>query len=714
MGFTMLSLTGKLDIGSVLFVLIALGFRGYLLWRDREFNVPERWTSYLTLGYVAIYALDYLVISRGDNAFVTATVHLVIFSLVAKIFSVHRERDYLYLCVLAFLMVLASAVLTVDTLFFIEFAVFVLLSISTAIAMEMRRSLHEASSEPALRSNANGVAAIPQRRFAASLSRVATAMLFSILAVGVLIFFLLPRLSAGYLSSLAAQSTITSGFSDDVRLGEIGRIQQSDAVVMHVTFQGPPPPDLKWRGIALSTFDGTRWSNPAKPVTVKLSSSELVTLTRLRDTRASRTLAHELPNAHWYTVMMEPMTTSVFFLVPEALTVTGPYRFLEIDAVGNVYNGDRDHGVTRYRAAFDPMLRAEIANMPDRSDYPPDIAIADLQLPRLDPRIPALARQITRGADTNVKRALAIESFLRSNYSYTLQLLDREQRDPLAYFLFTRKKGHCEYFASSMAVLLRTLGIPSRVVNGFRDGEYNDINATYIVRARDAHAWVEAYFPGYGWATFDPTPAAEAPPKTEWNRMMLYLDAGREFWREWIINYDFAHRRDLADRVGQTSKTAVRDWRQWTRHIYHLLLHRIRTAQTAASSAPLAWTLRIALLVLIIIAAVNGRALAAILHNSFRNLRFSRHPAAAPSQAAAVWYQRTLRLLARRGYEKKPAHTPTEFAATVLDPRLQAPLRRFTETYERARFADSQEHAKQLPQAFEEVEAALDHRKEAP
>ncbi len=99
-----------------------------------------------------------------------------------------------------------------------------------------------------------------------------------------------------------------------------------------------------------------------------------------------------------------------------------------------------------------------------------------------------------------------MEAYLRRNFRYTLNLTGAPGRDPLAHFLFETKAGHCEYFASAMAVMLRTIGVPSREVNGFLPGEYNDLAGDYIVRASDAHSWVEAYFPGIGWTTFDPTP----------------------------------------------------------------------------------------------------------------------------------------------------------------------------------------------------------------
>src|SRR5260370_11181647 len=109
--------------------------------------------------------------------------------------------------------------------------------------------------------------------------------------------------------------------------------------------------------------------------------------------------------------------------------------------------------------------------------------------------------------------------------------------DPLGNFLFARKKCHWEFFESAMAIMLRTLGIPTRVVNGFRGGELNDITGRYIVRERDAHSWVEVYFPEYGWATFDPTPSSDVT-SGGWSRIAFYLDAARSMWRGGKINYN--------------------------------------------------------------------------------------------------------------------------------------------------------------------------------
>ena len=168
-----------------------------------------------------------------------------------------------------------------------------------------------------------------------------------------------------------------------------------------------------------------------------------------------------------------------------------------------------------------------------------------LKLPPLDVRISKLAEEITAQAPNNYEKAVALERYLSTHFGYTLELPRTLARDPLANFLFERKRGHCEYFASSMAVMLRSLRIPSRIVTGFRGGEFNDLTGQYVVRASDAHSWVEAYFPGFGWISFDPTPAGSVPARTGWSRLQLYLDAAASFWREWIINYDVSHQRTL-------------------------------------------------------------------------------------------------------------------------------------------------------------------------
>jgi hypothetical protein len=173
-----------------------------------------------------------------------------------------------------------------------------------------------------------------------------------------------------------------------------------------------------------------------------------------------------------------------------------------------------------------------------------------LQLPPLDPRIAALARTMTARSATDLERARAIERRLRTDYVYALEMPSHEPADPLADFLFTRRRGYCEYFASAMAVMLRSVGVPARIATGFQSGIYNPITGLWLIRASDAHAWVEAWIPGNGWTTFDPTPPdPNGPGAGLLAKLSLYLDAAGTFWREWVVAYDPRRQGTLADRL---------------------------------------------------------------------------------------------------------------------------------------------------------------------
>src|SRR5579863_9645261 len=256
MGFGTLASTGGLDLPTILIVGSALALRGYTLAEGRRIVISDRWTTPLTIAYFIFYAADYLLLSRS---FLTATVHLVLFAVVVRSFSLRRDRDYTTLAILAFLMVLASAVLTVDSIFLLFFAGFMLMAVVTFILMEMRRSGRAANFQARHSSDAH-----EHRRLAFSLARLTPVLMLMILIAGGAMFFGLPRMSAGYLGGYSFGNNFSTGFSDRVQLGQNGQIQQSNAVVMHIQIDGDREGryDLHWRGVALANFDGRNWSNP--------------------------------------------------------------------------------------------------------------------------------------------------------------------------------------------------------------------------------------------------------------------------------------------------------------------------------------------------------------------------------------------------------------------------------------------------------------------
>ena len=231
-GFGTLVSTGGLDLPTILLVVAALLFRGYLLVARRSLLIPESWTTTLTLAYVAFYLADYFVFS---GLFVSATVHLVLFVMVVRLFSTRRDRDYYFLAIIAFLMVLAAAVLTVDSTFLLAFAAFMLMAVVTCILMEMRH----ASANATVRAKSSNDE-LAQRKMAISLASASPVLVLLILLGAAAIFFVLPRISNGYFSAFARGRVMSTGFSDQVQLGQIGEIQQSNSVVMHIQIDGDP------------------------------------------------------------------------------------------------------------------------------------------------------------------------------------------------------------------------------------------------------------------------------------------------------------------------------------------------------------------------------------------------------------------------------------------------------------------------------------------
>src|SRR6266568_5391982 len=604
-GFGTLASTGRLDIPTVALVTGALLYRGYVLVRRRRVLLSERWTNLLTIGCVAFFIADECFISR---AFLGAIVHLVLFVTPVMLFSIQRDLHHYLLASLSFLMVLAAATLTVDSTFLIALAGFVLICIAAFILMEM---MHSSERAPVLARDPSVRRAYRKLSFA--IAGIAPVLLLFVFPGAGLIFFVLPRVSAGYMSAYTGSNDLSTGFSDRVELGRIGQIQQSKTVMMHVQIVGDVAgaSSLKLRGVALNNFDGRTWANTHVKAMLARGPDGQFDLApsdpRTPVARGSR--------IH-YRVTLEPFLSEVFFLLATPQRLQGNYRAVAKDGAGNVFDVDVEHPVTRYEADSQLRLRGGSHALNNPGSHAADVADY-LELPSLDPRVKALAQQITAKASTPAEKAAAIENYLRLHYGYTLQLPKTTPRDPIANFLFERRQGHCEYFASSMAVMLRSLGIPSRVVNGFSGGEFNDITSEYVVRAKDAHAWVEAYFPGYGWQTFDPTPAGASGTPQGWNRLTLYVDAMSSFWRDWVVSYDSSHQYALGQAAFSGTRGLMDGARKWARNRYAAMLKWALRSQDRVEHSPVRWAVLAAAIAVVFVLLGNMRGIARLLHEKW-------------------------------------------------------------------------------------------------
>ena len=718
--------TGKLDLVSILVPPAALLVKGFRRWHGpnglaRGPELSHRAATWLVLAYFVFFPVDLWVFSRalaanapnpGLYATLLATVHLMLFAIIVRLYSATTTRDYLFLAMLAFAAMLAAAILTVDTAFLIFFLVFLILSVSTFVGLEIRRGAEGAAAPPL---EAGTPAA---RRLNRALGLTSSCVAVSALVIGAAIFFLIPRFTAGYLGGFNLQPSLMSGFSDNVELGQIGEIKKNRRVVMRVRVEGGPARmrNVRWRGIALTTFDGKRWFTGAhEPVVITPGADGWFVLGVAPPQDRHRTAPLR------YTVLLEPMATDALFVAAQVDRVRGRFSpdsgggvqasrrsYLVMDKTSSLFNPFHNFINLRYEAlSFVPAiaparLRAAL------TDYPEEIRGVYLQLPRLDPRIASFAQQVTSRAPTAYDKAAAIELYLRTRFGYTLELSGSPTGDPLAHFLFERRAGHCEYFAAAMTVMLRTLGIPARYVNGFLPGEYNEVGEDYIVRASDAHSWVEVYFPEYGWIPFDPTPPAEEKAKGFLGRLALYWDWFELRWSEWVINYDFLHQVMLAQNLQRASRDWTERGRSSLERVHRRIVEQLKSWETRVAGAPHALPMALgALLALVLL--LRGPALARLLALGWA-LRVSTNAELTP-RLATLQYQQMLRLLARRGLRKPPEQTPLEFAASLPATELASPVAQLTDLYQMARFGDHPMRAQAVSDLLLRLKALLRSRK---
>jgi transglutaminase-like putative cysteine protease len=486
---------------------------------------------------------------------------------------------------------------------------------------------------------------------------------------------------------------------------------------MRIRIDGDPTraQDVHWRGIALTNFDGHRWFTPRHDERVIASSGDGDYW--LGTAAVSREKFVPLR----YTVLMEPIATDAIFIAPRALVLKGRFQneasragtpprhgYLVQDMTGSVFNPAHNNSKIRYEGASNlPTIQPRDLRTAS-PDYPEPIRQVYLQLPRLDPRVKRLADEITAGSQNEYDKAANIERHLMAHYAYTLDLSGTHGEDPLADFLFVRRAGHCEYFASAMTVLLRAEGIPARYVTGFSPGEYNDVGRDYIIRESDAHAWVEVYFPGYGWITFDPTPPGDAKHAGIFERLSLYWDSFQFTWSEWVVNYDFSHQFTLAENAQQAS----RSWSDRARDFYNQredrAMQSILALDTKAEASPL-FLPGLLVLLLALLFYLRGRSMLGYLVQRW-SLR-ARRGGNLTAGLAALEYNEMLRLLERRGWKKAVSQTPLEFAAAIPAADLAGPVARLTELYQSARFGNHPARVDQMSSLLRLIRNSIRVRK---
>jgi transglutaminase-like putative cysteine protease len=491
--------------------LAAIALATALFWHpDPELSqrLERIWLPLATL--LVARALVHVFVIRDDV--VIPVVDLLLLLLAAEALRSLDAPNDLRLYALSFALVLASTAYRPGIVFLVAFVAFVVLATLALMVGHLRRSAER-----------HRLRDVPLGR---GLMATTGALSGVILLVAVGVFLTFPRVSQGWAGRGETLATSIAGFSDQVSIGEHGStILGNPQIVLRVEFPDGAPtelPSLHWRGRSYDRFDGVRWTR-------------------------SQALPSSVAPPAWYSRWSEdvieqrifgsPLDTRVLFALHPALDIDSDNGIQPLfDNAGDyVYWGSGPPAYTAWSPARPPspdeLREAERGYTPSNRHY--------LQLPRLDERIPALADSLTAGLDTRYDQAVAIRDHLRS-FAYTRDLPATASQATLQHFLFERRAGHCEYFSTAMVVLLRSAGIQARNVNGFLGGQWSQFGNYLVVTQNEAHSWVEVWFPGYGWVTFDPTPAGAGTSGTLtswfWPGRILF-DGLQHRWSKWVLDY---------------------------------------------------------------------------------------------------------------------------------------------------------------------------------
>ncbi len=568
--FLVLLLSGELATGywavvapfALLSVLV-----GGVAHRESPWAQPMPWNVVVLVALAGLVAAG---LATGD--WLLYALYFTTLLVIAKLFQRQTAADYQQLYALSFLVLIAGAVVNPGLSFALCYLLYVIFLSWALLMLHLRRDterlaalLGTGSTEADLVAARERVRALFTPRFLASTSALALLIVF--ISVGV--FLLFPRLGLGFFGQHLNRGAQVSGFSSTVELGNFGTMKQDQTVIMRVELPEVADPvpylPLRLRGIAFDTYDGKRWSKSHREIRDVVE--QLDDFWRIPDTdrlwpeiRAAGPLLMrvylEQMEIGRKTIFAENRLRWVRDLHNPRLTIDPRRR--------TRFHWDSEHDVI-YTGATKGPLRYEVKSyrIPREAERLREAGTEldeDFDLKRytklpdtLNPDIVALAERVTAGQKTDYDRAIAIEQHLVGEYKYSLAG-GHDDADPLSDFLFSKKAGHCEYFATAFVVLARAAHVPARLCGGFFGGQHNPVGNYVAMRQADAHSWAEVYFPGTGWVVFEPTPpsGALAPEDTGFlSRLRQYMDSLQLAWYKWVIRWDLEAQLGMLRELGQ-------------------------------------------------------------------------------------------------------------------------------------------------------------------
>ena len=490
------------------------------------------WNIFLFLAFTGFW-IDLLLISQE---LLPAGIHFLVLLLVNKLSNLDQRRDFLHLYAISLIALLASAALTTQLWYAPFFFVFLVIGVWTLLLYHLLQEREEMTEPRQAPHTEPSLPLLPH--LTARFFWTTNVMAAGAFALTLLFFFMIPRVGVGFFQNTHGESLRTTGFSEQVDLGVIGPVKQDPSIVMRVELPDRTEHDSKreplyLRGAAYNRYDGKSWSNslPHRRMLTELPEGTFTLRTSgAKPSGAARPLRQD--------ILLEPIDTTVLFGAPFPTSVKGHFLSVQSDLMGSLSLPYPLHARSQYTVYSSPTTLNAVEKHASALPYPDFVLQQYLQVPAVNEHILELARQITKPATSIAQAVALVRAHLLAHYRYNLDVPSLQSSHPLEDFLLTRKTGYCEHYATAMVVMLRTVGIPARLVTGFLATEWNDYGGYYTVRQRDAHAWVEVYFPQSGWITMDPTPPSpDAAGAPWWQSATSAMDSLRIKWDRLFVHY---------------------------------------------------------------------------------------------------------------------------------------------------------------------------------
>lgn len=766
-----------LVLGGEMNPVISVGFTVAMLWSWFWESPRVDLSRYRTL-WTAITVLVLLTtlgryLAAGEF-FIEPLVDLVLILTALKLMQREGAADYTQLSALAFLMLVAGSAFNPDILFglaFIGFMVVVTIALSVQHLREELDEHHPARLEQFR----------VERRFMVTVGSLA----FVVSIISIAFFLLFPRMGFGLFNQFGRSPLESTGFNEEISLDDHGTMRENAQIAMRVRMlEGEERPDeLRMRVMSFNHYDGVRWGRTGRSYEFRdglkvgpiySANGRIYDRSRYNNRAAHDALTygevHEDIIAH--EIILEPIAQDYLPGMPQMVALSYPdedpdlprsaFRQLtkfsfsgDVKLERETLTGIRYHAYSLAELVPRAVLFNDehanfwnYANAPDSPPWTGRLAYNYLQMPDVfSDDIGELAYQVIGDAQTPLERARRIEAFLRAEFEYSLEAADVDDTNPVEEFLFDTRRGHCEYFSTSMVMMLRAVGIPSRNVGGYLGGDWNDTGQYYQVRQSHAHSWVEAWLPNAGWITFDPTPPAGLPVISDegfWTSILFFFDNIRMFWYQNVVDFNLENQISMAKAVvdtvggnpdyliGNLRLAALRLWRNgpllaglvllWAMGLGFFVWRKRSGAAWSATDTGVSMAfIGLSGLLAVVTWRGSGQGYAAVLavlvpsvftlvawaNRRAREVRRQGRRRTRPSRASRLFLH-LVRTMARAGYDYDPGDTPSRLLAQAKarGEGYSRDLERVIERYQRCRFAAEPEvtAVKQLKQAVRALE----------